>query len=565
MEELGLVGDLAVVAAAALIGGGIARALRLPTVLGYLAAGLAIGPNTPGPAGDIEQVQTVADLGVALLMFTLGIRFSLRELREVRTLAIAGGFIQMGVMIAAGLGAGLALGLDGAEAAIIGFVIAISSTMVALRLLEERGVISGAEGRVGVAFALFQDMAVVPLIVLVPVIGGDDQSLITSLGLAVVKAAGVLLAVWLIGIVLMPRVLGRVMSVRSRELFLLSVVAFALGTASLSFLAGLSLAFGAFLAGLLVSESEYAHQTLAEVFPLREVFAVVFFVAVGMLIEPQSFVDDPELVLTIAAFGVFGKLALVAGIGGIFGFAPRAALTAGLALGNMGEFSFVVATVAIEESVIDQRLSEAIFASVLLSIAVSPLLFNAQDRVWAVLRAAPAIGPALEMKTQVDIREPEHLGNHAVIIGSNEAAYELMRVLNTRDFRYIVVTQDPLTYRRLSIDGVACILGDPSLRTVLEQAQLERARVMAVTLTDVRQGENVVRTALSFNPKLDVIARGGADEAYTGIRRAGAAEVVEAHFEVGLEFARHTLHRFGVSGTEIQMYLSRRRKEESGR
>jgi len=565
VEELGLVGDLAVVAVAALIGGGIARALRLPTVLGYLAAGLAIGPNTPGPAGDIEQVQTVADLGVALLMFTLGIRFSLRELREVQALAIGGGFIQMSVMIVIGFAAGLALGLDGAEAAIIGFVVAISSTMVALRLLEEKGVISGPEGRAGVAFALFQDIAVVPLIVLVPILGGEDQDVAAALGLAVLKAAGVLVAVWLIGIVLMPRILGRVMSVRSRELFLLSVVAFALGTASISFVAGLSLAFGAFLAGLLVSESEYAHQTLAEVFPLREIFAIVFFVAVGMLIEPRSFVDDPELVLTIAGLGIFGKLALVAGIGSVFGFAPRVALTAGLALGNMGEFSFVIATVAIDEAVFDARLSEAVFAAVLLSIAVSPLLFNAQDRVWALVRAAPLLGSVVETKAVVDIPRPERLLNHAVIVGSNAASRELMRALGARDFTYVVITQDPVTFRNMSIDGVNCILGDAALQTVLEQAQLERARVLAVTLTDVRQGENVVRTSLQINPRLDVIARGGAEEAYKGISRAGAAEVVQADFEVGLEFARHALHRFGISGAEIQMYLSRRRREEGER
>jgi CPA2 family monovalent cation:H+ antiporter-2 len=565
VEELGLVGDLAVVAVAALIGGGIARVLRLPTVLGYLAAGLAIGPNTPGPAGDIEQVQTVADLGVALLMFTLGIRFSLRELREVQALAMGGGFIQMGVMIAVGFAAGLTLGLDGAEAAIVGFVVAISSTMVALRLLEEKGAISGPEGRAGVAFALFQDIAVVPLIVLIPILGGEDQNVAAALGLAVLKAAGVLVAVWLIGIVLMPRVLERVMSIRSRELFLLSVVAFALGTASISFVAGLSLAFGAFLAGLLVSESEYAHQTLAEVFPLREVFAVVFFVAVGMLIEPQSFVDDPELVLTIAGLGLFGKLALVAGISSAFGFAPRAALTAGLALGNMGEFSFVIATVAMDEAVFDARLSEAVLAAVLLSIAVSPLLFNAQDRVWALLRAAPVVGPAIEMKTVVDIHEPDHLLNHAVIVGSGPAAEELMRALGAREFRYVIVTPDPVTFRRLSIDAVPCILGDASLQTVLEQAQLVRARVLAVTLTDVRHGENVVRTALQINPRLDVIARGGAEEAYSGLSRAGAAEVVHGDFEVGLEFARHALHRLGVSGAEIQLYLSRRRREEGER
>lgn len=565
MEELGLVGDLAIVAAAALVGGGIARLVRLPTVLGYLAAGIVIGPNTPGPSGDIDQVGTVADLGVALLMFTLGIRFSIRELRELQGLAIGGGAVQIGLMIGAGMLAGLVLGLESGEAAVVGFVVAISSTMVALRLLEDRGVIGGPEGKIGVAFALFQDIAVVPLIVLIPVIAGEDENVFVSLGLAGLKAAGVLVAVWLVGTIVVPRVLRRIMIARSRELFLLSVVAFALGTASVSFLAGLSLAFGAFLAGLLVSESEYAHQTLGEVFPLREVFAVVFFVAVGMLIEPDAFVEDPEIVLTIAALGVFGKLILVGGLSTAFGYAPRSAFTGGLGLANMGEFSFVIVTEAIDEELIDTGLSEAVLAAVLLSLAISPLLFIAQDRVWGTIRGVPFIGPALQMKTQVDVVAPEHLINHAVIVGSNAAAEELGRVLSGRGFRYVVVVQDPVAFRRLSIDGVPCILGDASLQSVLEQAHLDRARVLAVTLTDVRQGEDVVRTALALNSKLDVIARGGPEEAYAGLSRAGAAEVVHADFEVGLEFARHTLHRFGVSGAEIQMYLSRRRREERER
>lgn len=566
MEELGLVGDLAVVAVAALIGGGIARLLQLPTVLGYLAAGIAIGPNTPGPAGDIEQVGTVADLGVALLMFTLGIRFSIRELREVQALAIGGASAQIAIMIAAGIVAGLALGLDAGEAAVAGFVMAISSTMVALRLLEDRGVIAGPEGKIGVAFALFQDIAVVPLIVLIPVIAGDDENLLVSLGLAGLKAAAVLAAVWLVGIIVMPRLLERVMIARSRELFLLSVVAFALGTASISFLAGLSLAFGAFLAGLLVSESEYAHETLGEVFPLREVFAVVFFVSMGMLIEPDAFVEDPDIVLTIAALGVFGKLVLVSGISGAFGYSPRSAFTGGLALANMGEFSFVIVTVAIDEQLIDAGLSEAVLAAVLLSIAVSPLIFIAQDSIWGTLRSLPAMRPALDMKPTVGIVDPpEEFVNHAVVVGYNPAADELVRGLKARGFRHIVMVQDPVTYRRLSLEGIPVILGNPELRAVLEQAYLQRARVLAITLTDVRHGESVVRQALSINPRLDVIARGGVEEAYRGISRAGAAEVVSAEFELGLEFARHALHRLGVSANEIQMHLQRRRREKAER
>ena len=566
MEELGLVGDLAVVAAAALVGGGLARLLRLPTVLGYLAAGLVIGPETSGLVDDIDQVQTVADLGVALLMFTLGIRFSLRELTRVRGLAVAGGLGQIGLMIVAGYALGLVLGLEPEEAVLLGAVVSISSTMVALRLLEDRGEISGSAGRVGVAFALMQDLAVVPLIVLIPILAGNEDNLGLSIALAAGKAAAVLAGVTVVGLFVVPWVLSRVTLARSRELFLLSVVALALGTASVSSLAGLSLAFGAFLAGLLVSESEYAHQTLAEVFPLREVFAVVFFVAVGMLIDPAIFGDDPEIVFGVAALGVLGKMMLITGIAVTFGYTRRAALTAGMALANMGEFSFILASEGVDEGVFDPALNESILAAILLSIAVSPALLAGQNLMIRTLRALPGLAWFVEERTEVYLPETEVMVNHTVVCGFDEAGRELVTALSHRGFTYLVIDQDPVVIRRLTEREVPCILGDPALPSVLELAELERARVVAVTLADTAQARAVVTVARQLNPHVDVIARGHGDEmeAHAALRAAGASEVVHAEFEMGMEFVRHTLRRFGVPGQEIQALVGRRRRDHYG-
>lgn len=563
MDELGLVGDLAIVAGVALVGGGIARLLRLPTVLGYLAAGLAIGPDTSGLVKDVGEVQTVADLGVALLMFTLGIRFSLRELVQVRGLAAVGGVGQIGAMILIGTGLGLALGLEAEEAVLLGAVVSISSTMVALRLLEDRGEIGGSAGRVGVAFALIQDLAVVPLIVLIPILGGEEDNLGLSLALATGKAAAVLAGVSVVGLFIVPWVLRRVTLARSRELFLLSVVALALGTASVSFLAGLSLAFGAFLAGILVSESEYAHQTLAEVFPLREVFAVVFFVGVGMLIDPTSFRDDPEIVFGVAAVGVLGKFLLVPGIAVAFGYTRRAALTAGMALANMGEFSFILASEGVDEGVIGASLNESILAAILLSIAVSPVLLVAQNVMMRSLQGVPGLAWFVEERMEAYVPEREVMVNHTVVCGYDEAARELVAALSHRGFTYLVIDQDPVMIRRLSERGVPCVLGDPALPSVLELAELERARVLAVTLPDTAQARAVVTVARRLNPQLDVIARGHGEEmeAHSALREAGAAEVVHAEFEMGMEFVRHTLRRFGVPGQEIQAIVGRRRRD----
>jgi monovalent cation:H+ antiporter-2, CPA2 family len=555
LEDLGLVGDLAVVGAAALVGGSVARLLRLPAVIGYLAAGIAIGPNTPGIVGDIESTREIADLGVALLLFTIGIRFSVRDLLEARPV-IAVGVIQVAVIVAVGMGFASAAGLTTEQAFVFGAAAAISSTMIALRQLEEAGEIESVTGRTAVAVSLVQDVAAVPMIVIIPTLGSGDDPL-PSIGWAALKGVALVAGVWVVGTFLVPRVLWRMTQWRSRELFLLAVVVLAFGTASISAWAGLSLAFGAFLAGLLISEAELSHRTLAEVFPLRELFAVVFFVAIGMLVDPSSFVDDPDLVFGIAAIGMAGKIAVLATLALAFGISARAAITAAVALGQMGEFSFIFASVALEEGVLSERLNEALLAGVVLSMALSPLLFMwrrplvAMAQRWQAERA-PA---ALEGLTA----EREPLVNHVVVCGYNEAAREVITGVRER-FRLVVVDEDPVTVRVLRREGIACVLGDPSLEVIQEAAAVDRARVVVVTVRDLRQAHAIVGAARRVNPRVDVIARGEGVESARALLEAGASQVVQPELEAGLEFLRHTLHRMGVSSLEIQAALRGRRR-----
>ncbi len=561
MEELGLVGSLAAVVGAALIGGGIARLMRLPTVLGYLAAGVVIGPNTPGPSADVTDVQTVADLGVALLMFTLGVRFSLRGLVEARGIAFLGGVVGTLVILGAGTLTGLALGLSTSEAIIAGMIVSISSTMVAFRLLEDRGLISGPAGRIAIAVALVQDLIVVAFIVAVPVIGGDGENLVEEILVAAVTVTAIIAGVWIVGSFAVPRVLSRVARSRSRELFLLTVVALALGTASLSFEAGLSLAFGAFLAGLIVSESDYSQRTIAEVFPLREVFAVVFFVSIGMLVDPSSLVDDPEIVLGVAAVAVLGKIVTVSVASAFLGFPPRAIMAASLALANMGEFSFVLATEAVREDVIGPGLNEALLTSVLISIAVSPLLFAAQGHIFGAMQRLPVLGRMTTAQMEVHVPEDVRLANHAVIVGYKEAGQEVAHMLSARGFRYIVIDDDPGALRALAAEDVPYIVGNAALPLVLEQAALERARVLVVTTGDPGMVEGIVITSRELNPRIDVVAHGAFEEGRHSLRDLGVSQIVHAEFELGMQFVRHTLHRFGVSSAEIQAIVNRRRRD----
>jgi CPA2 family monovalent cation:H+ antiporter-2 len=356
--------------------------------------------------------------------------------------------------------------------------------------------------------------------------------------------------------------MARVAESRSRELFLLSVLALALGTASISFEAGLSLAFGAFLAGLVVSESPYAQRTIAEVFPLREVFAVVFFVAIGMLVEPEAIVDSPEIVAVVALVAIFGKVLTVSIAATAFGYSPRATMAAALALANMGEFSFVVATEAGREDLLTSEISDALLTSVLISIAASPLIFAMHERLFEFAGGLPVIG-RVTSRTEVNIAEDTRLANHAVIVGYTPAGEEVARVLGARDFQYVVVDEDPGVLRTLLAEDVPHIVGNPSLPTVLERAELDRARVMVITIRDPGLARAVAVTARQINPRLDIVAQGAVPGA-TNLSDVGVSEVVHADLEVGMEFVRHTLHRFGLTNREVQLVVSRRRRDALG-
>jgi CPA2 family monovalent cation:H+ antiporter-2 len=561
MEDLGLVGDLAVVAVAATIGGLCARLLRLPTLIGYLAAGLAIGPNTPGFVGDIEQTTVIADLGVALLMFTLGIRFSLRELLSMRRVAITGGLTQIVSVLIAGTLIAVLLGLEWKEAVIVGMAASISSSMLAFWVLEQRGLLGAPAGRLGVTFALTQDLAVVVMLALIPLLGDSDENVLQSLVVAFGKLFLFLVATLVFGPLVVPRLLALVARSRSRELFILAIVAIALGTASISALAGLSLAFGAFLAGLVISESEYAHQSLISVLPLREIFAVVFFVAMGMLIDPDAATEFPEVIVALLAAGVLLKAVAIAGLSRSLGYPALAVATAALALANTGEFSFIIAEAATEENIMDEGVSEALLVGVFLSLAIGAPLTNLD---W---RFAPMVSALPVRQTQIPIVDPTRdetaWVNHVVICGYGDGAQELMSALAARNFRFIVIDDEPEFIRQLQKNDVPCILGDPSLRAILEQADIERARVLAITVSDMNQAEDIVREARDLNQRLDIVARGAGPESHARLRSLGVSEVIHPELELGIEFARHSLHRFGLSSQEIQLITAGRRSRYS--
>lgn len=563
-EERELVVDLVIIIMAAAGGGLTASALRLPTVLGYLVAGLIVGNYIPGLEIDVTRLQDIAELGVALLLFALGIKFSVRKLADISRIAVLGGGLQILMTIGLGLLVGLAFGLDVRSSLVLGYAVAISSTMVVLKLLEDRGEMDAVHARVALGILLVQDLAVVLMVILIGATAGETGlSLALEVGFAFGKALLLLAGTYLLATWVVPWFLVRVAKTGSRELFLLAVLSIALGLAGGSFALGLSIAFGAFLAGLAVSESDYSYQTLAEIMPLRDMFATIFFVAMGMLIDPKVLIEEPGLVAAIMAVVVVGKLLLIWALVAAFGYRSRTALYVGLALAQMGEFSFVLSQTALDEGIVSADVHSAILMSALLSIFLTP-----------ILGLVPRIMPRLSRFAFLDtlLGEPEptvegppgELRRHAIVCGYGPVGRELVQALKNRDFPFIVVELDPYRTDELKKANVPWIYGDATNDAVLDACRVRDARIIAVTLSEPAAAEAIVRRAKEMNSRVDVIVRGEGSQERIALMKAGAEEVVHPELEAGLEFVRHTLHRFGVDSNQIRALLSRRRQDIYG-
>jgi monovalent cation:H+ antiporter-2, CPA2 family len=558
MDDLQLLVDLVLAVLAAFIGGALAQHLRQPVILGYLLAGVAIGPFTPGPTANTHSVQVLAEIGVAFLMFALGAEVSLGELKRIGRVASIGGAFQ--ILCTIGLGPLVApfLGLSFLQGVFLGALFSLSSTVVALKVLLARGELGALHGRVALGILIAQDIAVVPMVVILPsVVAGSDR-LLADLALAGLKAGGVLLGAYLVGVKLVPMALGHAAVTRTRELFLLGVVALALGTALITQFAGLSLAFGAFLAGLVVAESEYRTQVIAETLPLRDLFASLFFVSVGMLIDPRVLLSQAGLIAGLGAVVVVGKVGIVAVIVIALGLPARVALLAGLSLAQIGEFSFVLARVGVEGGAIPASVFDLTLATALVTIVLTPSLIRTAPFLLDLLGRMPWLGDRLVEPAEAS-ESVAGMAHHAVICGYGRVARELVEALDARGLRYLVIEYNPIIARDLRDRGTPVVYGDAANPAVLEHAHLERARLLAILMPDATAAELATRHARALHPRLDIIARGGSAVDLERLRSAGATEVVQPEFEAGVEVIRHALRRFGVGGLELSGLVAGRR------
>ena len=562
MENTELFRDILLVAVAALLGGAAAQALRLPTIIGFLVAGVVISPNTPGPVGNLEDVTHAADIGVILLMFGIGIELSFRQLLDYRRLTLIGGGGMIVLTLLLGVAFGALLGLGSKEAVVLGFLAANSSTVVAVKILEGRQQLKTVPGIATVNICILQEIGAVLMVITVPSLGGDAFDAFEVV-FAVVKGIGLIAVTFVLSSVVLPPLWRRIAFARSRELSLLAAIVLAVGLAAGSGLLGLSIAFGAFLAGLALSENEFGHATLAEIIPLRDVFASVFFLSMGMLIDPDVAWHEPGMVLAILTLFIGGKALTSAVAVRSSGLTLAHAILTAILLAQVGEFSFVIARAALEEGVIGDDLGSAFLLAAGLSIFVNPALVQLGPAIVDATSRAPGLrGRMMEAVETQRAEEIEHLSRHVIICGYGGSAGALVRSLHGRNLPFVLVDNNPFILERLkqTEPELPFIYGDATRPEVLELARVHEARAVAITFPNAEDAQLTSRAARAANARVDVVVRGSSTN-HTLLRRAGASEVVDPEFETSLEFVRHVLHRFGVDGREIGALQTRWRAE----
>ena len=548
--------DLAYVLAAAVLGGGLAWLTRQPLILGYVLGGILVSPLTPGPSvSDLHTFELFAEIGVVLLMFSIGLEFSLRDLLQVRRIALLGAPLGILLSISLSLGVGMALGWPPLQGLVIGIVISIASTMVMVRLLTDRGELHTRHGRVMIGITLVEDLAVVVLIVLMPALGKRDVAGLGAVGLALLQAGAILVPFWLLASRVMPRVLTWVARTRSTELFLLVALAMALGTAALSQAAGLSLALGAFLAGLLVSESDYAHETFARVLPLRDVFVALFFVTIGALVDPRLALANLSLLGVMIGLVLVGNLAIWIAVVRLFGYPLWTALLVGIGLTQIGEFSFILVQAARDAGLVGADVYNATLATSLLTILANAALVRFVPRWLGRVATDRSLGRADGPRDEGRAR--------AILCGFGRIGSAVGEALETFGVRYVAVETDPDVVRALRARGVPCLYGDAAHPHLLEAAGSAHATLVVMTVPDARHALLAVARIRAINPRVPILARAHRREIGEALRTAGATVVVEPELEAAATFIRHALHHLALPDERLTVYLERFREAMS--
>ncbi len=546
---MGIAADLAIIIVAAFIGGSAARLLRQPLIIGFILAGVIVGPYTGLiEVSEVHNIELLAEVGVALLLFALGLEFSLKELNPVRNIALFGTPIQIVLTTLYGAAIGRLLDLDWNSSIWLGALVSISSTMVILRTLMSQGRMGTLSSRVMIGMLIVQDLAVIPMMIMLPQLANLEAG-ISMIGIAALKGFIFLGVMLFVGTKILPLLLSRIAKWNTRELFLIAITAIGLGVGYASYLVGLSFAFGAFIAGIVLSESDYGHQALSDIVPLRDIFGLLFFVSVGMLLDPSFFVSNIQTILILVILVMIGKALIFGGVSILFGYKNVIPFALGLGLFQVGEFSFVLARLGLSTGSIDTELYSLILNTAVISMVLTPLISGLTAPVYSFCK-----GKYKGEQMQTINLPRTGLHNHIVIAGYGRVGKHISRILKLLKLDFVIVE---FNYNRV-LDAkkadMPVIFGNVREEIVLDAAKIDKARLLIITIPSILITQSVVSSVKNVNPGLHIVARAEEIMNIKTLHDMGVYEVVQPHFEAGLEMTRQALLHLNVPASEIIKY-----------
>ena len=542
---------IAALLAVALAGGMIAHRFKQPIILGYLVIGVLAGPHALGWVKNVTLIETTASIGVVLLMFTMGLEISFSQLRDVGRVGIWGGIVQIFATLMLGAGAGIFIfQWPFGQSVLFGLIISLSSTAVCLKILMDRSELSSVHGRIMISILILQDISVVVMMVILPLMDGNMADLWMELGLAAGKAILFIGATFTMGRWILPWLFGDIGGVRSRELFLLTILVLCLGATAATQYLGLSMVFGAFLLGIVLRSTSFVHQALAEITPLRDIFATLFFVSIGMLLDPIFLLNNWQAVLAIVALIMLIKLAAVFFIVKAFGYNNRIAALTSAGLFQLGEFSFVLAKGGLDGNIVTQYFYLMILSSAVITMILTPFLTALVSRLY------PKLAPMLQVKIKSaqkmspapsddDSAPPDSV----IIAGYGRVGANLALGLDDANIPYTVVDIDPECISEAQKCGRPRIYGDATNAHVLEQAGIRSALALVIAFPDPMAIEATVKNALAINPKLKILARYHNARELKSLEVLGVTELINPEYEASFRFLKQLLK---ISGIEKQ-------------
>ena len=582
-HDISIIATITVGLVLAFLGGLLAYKLRLPPLVGYLIAGVALGPFTPGFVGDAHLASQLAEIGVILLMFGVGLHFSIKDLLEVHRIAVPGAIAQIAAATASGVVLALLWGWTIGAGLTLGLALSVASTVVLLRALEQRNALDSVNGRIAVGWLVVEDLVMVLALVLLPalagVLGGDARgvaarfagdSLATARVLTFGKVAVFVALVFLVGTRLVPWLLQMVARTGSRELFTLSVLAVALGIAYGSAeLFGVSFALGAFFAGVVLSESDFSRQAAADSLPLKDAFAVLFFVSVGMLFDPNILVRQPLAVMAVVLLIVFGKSIAAFAIVLARGYPVTTALTVSASLAQIGELSFILAGLGVALGLLPPEGRDLILAGAILSIALNPLVFATVDPLTRWFRARPRLLALLErsgdrLATLSESTDEIGLKDHAIIVGYGRVGEIIGGALKAQGFPFVVIEENRRRVEELRKQSVTAIYGDATAAGVLQAAGVNRARLLIIAIPQGFQKRRIIELAREANPRIDTAVRTHRASELAYLKGQGVGLAIMGRREVALGLLRYALSSLGLSDEKAQAIVQTARMSGEG-